>query len=82
MAKRRYLQHDGTEEPNGTTTTRRVVTFNQKLICHVFESEEVSVEDGENPDCEWTSLGSIYCTFHWTSLSSGVCRVFESERHR
>lgn len=80
MAKRRYLQHDGSDEPNGTTT-RRVVTFNQKLVCHVFESDEVSVEDVDDSP-QRTSLGSIDCTFHWTSLSSGVRRVFESERHR
>jgi hypothetical protein len=49
MAKRRYLQHDGSDEPNGSTT-RRVVKFNQKLVCHVFESEEVSVRE------EWRVL--------------------------
>jgi hypothetical protein len=46
MAKRRYLQHtddnvNGNEDPN-ETTTRRVVSINQKMICHVFESDEVS----------------------------------------
>ncbi|UJR37903.1 hypothetical protein I4U23_030591 [Adineta vaga] len=44
MAKRRYLQHtddsvNGNEDSN-ETTTRRVVSINQKMICHVFESEE------------------------------------------
>ncbi|CAF1178772.1 unnamed protein product [Adineta steineri] len=44
MAKRRYLQHtddntNGTDESN-ETTTRRVVSINQKMICHVFESDE------------------------------------------
>ena len=43
MAKRRYIQNDNnaSEESNGTST-RRVVSINQKMICHVFESEEVS----------------------------------------
>ena len=46
MAKRRYLQHtddnvNGNEDSN-ETTTRRVVSINQKMICHVFESDEVS----------------------------------------
>jgi hypothetical protein len=45
MAKRRYLQHtddngNGNEDSN-ETTTRRVVSVNQKMICHVFESDEV-----------------------------------------
>jgi len=46
MAKRRYLQHtddnvNGNEDSN-ESTTRRVVSINQKMICHVFESDEVS----------------------------------------
>jgi hypothetical protein len=46
MAKRRYLQHtddngNTNEDPN-EPTTRRVVSINQKMICHVFESDEVS----------------------------------------
>ncbi len=46
MAKRRYLQHtddnvNGNENSN-ETATRRVVSVNQKMICHVFESDEVS----------------------------------------
>jgi hypothetical protein len=43
MAKRRYIQNDnnGNEDSNGTST-RRVVSINQKMICHVFESDEVS----------------------------------------
>jgi hypothetical protein len=45
MAKRRYLQQtddnvNGNED--STETTRRVVSVNQKMICHVFESDEVS----------------------------------------
>ncbi|CAF1061029.1 unnamed protein product [Adineta ricciae] len=44
MAKRRYLQHtddsvNGSDDSN-ETATRRVVSVNQKMICHVFESEE------------------------------------------
>ncbi|CAF0732263.1 unnamed protein product [Rotaria sordida] len=44
MAKRRYLQHtddniNGNDDTN-ETSTRRVVSINQKMICHVFESEE------------------------------------------
>ncbi|CAF1011050.1 unnamed protein product [Adineta ricciae] len=42
MAKRRYIQSDnddGDYESNGSAT-RRVVSINQKLICHVFESDE------------------------------------------
>lgn len=47
MAKRRYLQqaddnNNGTDDANETPTTRRVVSINQKMICHVFESDEVS----------------------------------------
>jgi hypothetical protein len=47
MAKRRYLQQtddngNGNEDSN-ETTTRRVVSINQKMICHVFESDEVSL---------------------------------------
>ena len=47
MAKRRYLQHtddnvNGNDDSN-ETATRRVVSVNQKMICHVFESEEVSL---------------------------------------
>ncbi len=46
MAKRRYLQQtdDNTNgnEDSTETTTRRVVSVNQKMICHVFESDEVS----------------------------------------
>lgn len=43
MAKRRYIQNDnnGNEDSNGNTA-RRVVSINQKLICHVFESDEVN----------------------------------------
>jgi hypothetical protein len=43
MAKRRYIQHenDGNNESN-ETAMRRVVSVNQKMICHIFESEEVS----------------------------------------
>jgi len=43
MAKRRYIQNEnnGNEDSNGTTT-RRVVSINQKMICHIFESDEVS----------------------------------------
>lgn len=49
MAKRRYLQHtddhvNGTEDSNEPTTTRRVVSINQKMICHVFESDEVNLK--------------------------------------
>lgn len=44
MAKRRYIQNDnngdGGDEMGGAAM-RRVVSINQKLICHVFESEEV-----------------------------------------
>lgn len=45
MAKRRYLQHTD-DNANGSddsseTNTRRVVSINQKMICHVFESDEV-----------------------------------------
>lgn len=52
MAKRRYLQHaddhtngnDDSQDPTATTpTTRRVVSINQKMICHVFESDEVNL---------------------------------------
>ncbi|CAF1090020.1 unnamed protein product [Adineta ricciae] len=44
MAKRRYLQHtddniNGNDDSN-ESATRRVVSVNQKMICHVFESEE------------------------------------------
>ncbi|CAF3480223.1 unnamed protein product [Rotaria socialis] len=44
MAKRRYLQqtddnNNGNEESN-ENSTRRVVSINQKMICHVFESDE------------------------------------------
>ncbi|UJR08333.1 hypothetical protein I4U23_012604 [Adineta vaga] len=43
MAKRRYIQNDnngdGSDDTNGSAT-RRVVSINQKLICHVFESDE------------------------------------------
>lgn len=40
MAKRRYIQNEnGNDEPNGPAT-RRVVSVNQKMICHVFESDE------------------------------------------
>jgi len=47
MAKRRYLQHtddnvNGNDDSN-ETSTRRVVSINQKMICHVFESDEVSL---------------------------------------
>jgi hypothetical protein len=48
MAKRRYLQQtddnaNGTDESN-ENTTRRVVSINQKMICHVFESDEVNIK--------------------------------------
>ncbi|CAF1136782.1 unnamed protein product [Adineta steineri] len=43
MAKRRYIQNDnsgdGNDDTNGTAT-RRVVSINQKMICHIFESDE------------------------------------------
>ncbi|CAM4751654.1 unnamed protein product [Rotaria magnacalcarata] len=41
MAKRRYIQNDnnGNDDTNGTNT-RRVISVNQKMICHVFESDE------------------------------------------
>ncbi|CAF2517489.1 unnamed protein product [Rotaria sp. Silwood2] len=44
MAKRRYLQHtddniNGNDDTN-ETSSRRVVSINQKMICHVFESDE------------------------------------------
>ena len=46
MAKRRYLQHNDDNvnghDDSSETTTRRVVSINQKMICHVFESDEVS----------------------------------------
>jgi hypothetical protein len=46
MAKQRYLQHTD-DNVNGNedsieTTIRRVVAINQKMICHVFKSDEVS----------------------------------------
>lgn len=45
MAKRRYIQHaddhvNGNEDSH-EPSTRRVVSINQKMICHVFESDEV-----------------------------------------
>jgi hypothetical protein len=42
MAKRRYIQNDnnGNDDANAMAA-RRVVSVNQKLICHVFESDEV-----------------------------------------
>lgn len=54
MAKRRYLQHaddhvNGNEDSH-ETTTRRVVSINQKMICHVFESDEVRSIEQWNPD--------------------------------
>lgn len=52
MAKRRYIQNDGNDEANGTST-RRVVSINQKMICHVFESDEVS----EKGLIEYNGLG-------------------------
>ncbi|CAF3428476.1 unnamed protein product [Rotaria socialis] len=41
MAKRRYIQNDnnGNDDTNGVNT-RRVISVNQKMICHVFESDE------------------------------------------
>jgi hypothetical protein len=54
MAKRRYLQHndDGVNgnDESSETTTRRVVSINQKMICHVFESDEVSSTCDERED--------------------------------
>ena len=53
MAKRRYLQHNddavNANDESSETTTRRVVSINQKMICHVFESDEVSstCDEGE-----------------------------------
>lgn len=43
MAKRRYLQHEDSDDGNSSSAmnSRRVVTFNQKMVCHVFESDEV-----------------------------------------
>ncbi|CAF1181425.1 unnamed protein product [Rotaria sordida] len=45
MAKRRYIQNENNinsnDDSNGiTATTRRVVSINQKMICHIFESDE------------------------------------------
>ena len=79
MAKRRYLQHTD-DNANGNedsteTTTRRVVSVNQKMICHVFESDEVSFNKnfklyyGDGFFCK----GSINCSFNWTSISSSIC---------
>ena len=46
MAKRRYVQHTddnvSENEDSNEVGTRRVVSINPKMICHVFESEEVS----------------------------------------
>lgn len=44
MAKRRYIQNDnnGNDDVNGVNS-RRVVSINQKMICHVFESDEVRI---------------------------------------
>jgi len=44
MAKRRYIQNDNNGDGSGesnVTATRRVVSVNQKMICHIFESDEV-----------------------------------------
>jgi hypothetical protein len=55
MAKRRYLQHtddnnNGNEDSN-ETSTRRVVSINQKMICHVFESDEVNFNIRISDNC-------------------------------
>jgi len=52
MAKRRYIQNEnnGNEDSNGTTT-RRVVSINQKMICHVFESDEVNFNIRISDNC-------------------------------
>ena len=46
MAKRRYLQqcddNVNKNEDSNETNTRRIVSINQKMICHVFESDEVN----------------------------------------
>ncbi len=79
MAKRRYIQNDnsGNEDSNGTTA-RRVVSINQKMICHVFESDEVCYSTFYSK-IKFSSLGSIYCSFNWSSISSCLCRIFKSK---
>ena len=83
MAKRRYLQHaddnaNGHDDHHETpTTTRRVVSINQKMICHVFESDEVTTmrQTREFNGILFICLGSINRTFDWTSFSSRLCRI-------
>ena len=77
MAKRRYIQNEGNEEANGIPT-RRVVSINQKMICHVFESDEVSEVRVRSMGLI-LFIGSNYCTFHWSSISSSLCRILTSE---
>ncbi len=80
MAKRRYIQNDNSanEESNGSST-RRVVSINQKMICHVFESDEVSTKVLWLLERWIWFLGSIDCSFYRSSISSSLCRIFKSQ---
>ena len=74
MAKRRYIQSDnddGDYDSSGSAT-RRVVSINQKLICHVFESDEVRHHFLPHP-----------LTIHWTiylqaqSIAHSIGQAFQ-----
>ena len=74
MARRRILPQDGEEN--------QVIGATPKMICHVFESEEVLWEICK---CWFSwhsySLGTIHCPIYWTSFPSGLHGIFKGKWH-
>ena len=71
MARRRILPQDGEEA--------QVIGATPKMICHVFESEEVTIQTDKISDQPLNCSGSVYCPIYWTSLSSCLHGIFESK---
>lgn len=77
MARRRFVPHDVEDPPKINRTP--------KMICHVFESEEVSEIPIFHSCLPYLIyfhktdylVGSVHCAVDWTSLSGSVYGIFE-----
>lgn len=77
MARRRFVPHDVEDPPKINRTP--------KMICHVFESEEVSKVPIFHSYLPYLIcfhktdylIGSVHCTVDWTSFSGSVHGIFE-----
>lgn len=76
MARRRFVPHEMEDPPKINRTP--------KMICHVFESDEVSIYINFSLQSRnrFGCLGSVHCSIDWSGFSSSLYGIFESQRHR